>query len=128
MSTLITPDTIVFPPSTNTISVKIFNSFKHVAISSVSALSSAPGSTADESSRPLECPGKSFLLEHPSGRKVVYDLGIRKDVDTMPKTYREAVKSGHIKIDFGPDVAETLAEGGVKLEEIEALIIRYISP
>jgi hypothetical protein len=124
MSTKVTPDSIVLPPSPSTVSVKIFNAFRSLALTSVPYLSAAPGSTADESTRRLECSGKSFLLEHPSGRKIVYDLGIRKDESTAVKAYREAVGGGHLSVEFGPDVSETLTQGGVDLATIEAVIVR----
>jgi hypothetical protein len=118
---------IVLPPSNSTVSVKIFNAFRSLSIPSGLFLTPAPESTSDEASN-LVCPGKSFLLEHRDGRKVVFDLGIRKDVSTMAKHYRENVESGKFVIDFGPDVAETLVAGGVSLESISAVIWRSVPP
>jgi hypothetical protein len=112
------------PTSENTISVKLFNSFKNGKISATPVLSAAPGSTFDEASVPLSCSGKSFLLEHNSGQKIVFDLGIRKDVSTMPQLYRGLIESGALVVDFGPDVAETLTAGNVDLKSINAVIWR----
>jgi hypothetical protein len=120
-----TPESIAFPPTASTNSVKIFNSFNSITVAPITFLSAAPGSRSDESAL-YTCPGKSFLLEHPSGRTVVFDLGIRKDLSTAPKNLRNAVDTGTMKIDFGPDVAETLTAGGIALESIEAVIWRCV--
>jgi glyoxylase-like metal-dependent hydrolase (beta-lactamase superfamily II) len=69
-----------------------------------------------------EVPSLSFLLEHPSGRKLVWDLGVRKDylnyapaiADYLPKT------GYHFEVHGG--VSEILSENGVELESIEAVI------
>jgi hypothetical protein len=37
---------------------------------------------------------------------------------------QEMVEKGLITFDLGSDVAETLVDGGVKLEDIEAVIVR----
>ncbi|EPT05047.1 hypothetical protein FOMPIDRAFT_1045711 [Fomitopsis schrenkii] len=117
----VSPDSLTFPPSTATVSVKVFNSFKSIAVPSVPFLSAAPGSTADESAVPLTCPGKSFLIEHPSGKKVIYDLGVRKDVSTASKGWRDTIASG-VQLEYGPDVAETLVQHGIDLKSISAVI------
>jgi hypothetical protein len=114
---------MTIPVSDHTISVKIFNSFSNVTLGSGAFFSPAPGSTFDEASVPLSCSGKSFLLEHPNGQKVVFDLGIRKDVNTMAKQFRDRIESGAIKIDFGADVAETLS-ADMDLRDINAVIWR----
>lgn len=114
------------PTSYNTISVKIFNSFNNVTLASESFFSPAPGSTFDESTVPLSCSGKSFLLEHANGQKVVFDLGIRKDVSTMAKYFRDRIENGDIKIDFGPDVAETLS-ADMDLQDINAVVWRCVA-
>jgi hypothetical protein len=116
----VTPDSIAFPSSSTTVSVKIFNAFISLSVPSAPFLSPAANSTSDESS-PLVCPGKSYLIEHPDGRKIVFDLGIRKDVSSMSKSGQKLAKA---PIDFGPDVAETLTAQDVPLDSINAVIWR----
>ena len=67
----------------------------------------------------------AFLIEHPSGRKLLYDLGLRKDWrNTAPACgLQKLVDSGVIKnITVEKNIAEILRENGVELEDIEALI------
>jgi hypothetical protein len=75
----------------------------------------------------------AFLIEHPSGRKLLYDLGLRKDWESLPPRVglQEAVMMGVIAdITVEKNVAQILVEAGVKLEEVEGIIWRlvYICP
>lgn len=63
----------------------------------------------------------SFLIEHPSGRKVLYDLGMRRDIQNSPPA-TVALLSGPIEVTVERDVPDTLQANGMKLEEIEALV------
>ncbi|KZT72063.1 Metallo-hydrolase/oxidoreductase [Daedalea quercina L-15889] len=117
----VSPSSLTFPPSTATVSVKIFNAFKKIAIPSAQFFSSAPGSTADESARVLKGPSKSFLIEHPSGVKVVFDLGVRKDLSTASK-FLQDITATLEPLEYGPDVAETLGQHGFDLKSINAVI------
>lgn len=116
----------MFPKSVNTVSVKILTSFVKMRFPAGAVVSAAPGSSFDEAAVPLSCSGKSFLVEHASGQKVVFDLGFRKDVSTMSKYWRKQVESGGVKVDFGPDVAETLSSD-MDLKDISAVIWRYVA-
>jgi hypothetical protein len=115
---------MLFPKSMNTVSVKILTSFVKMRFPAGAVVSAAPGSSFDEGAVPLSCSGKSFLVEHPSGQKVVFDLGFRKDVRTMSKYWRKQLESGGLKVDYGPDVAETLSSD-MDLKDISAVIWRY---
>jgi hypothetical protein len=119
-----TPQSVDFPSSNATVSVKIFNAFRDLDVISAVVLSPAPGSTSDESRR-FKAPGKSFLVEHPDGRRVVFDLGIRKDVENIVQSYRDEMREGATVVDFGPDIAETLVGGGIPLDSINAVIWRH---
>ncbi|KAF1952400.1 Metallo-hydrolase/oxidoreductase [Byssothecium circinans] len=50
-------------------------------------------------------PSFSFLIEHPSGRKLVFDLGFRKDFEN-----------------YSPAIRDQLLRGGVKGADVEAVI------
>ncbi|EPT05049.1 hypothetical protein FOMPIDRAFT_1045713 [Fomitopsis schrenkii] len=117
----VSPHSLTFPSSTATVSVKILNSSKSLSVLSHYCLSAAPGSTADESALRLICAGESFLIEHPSGKKVIYDLGVRKDVSTASKAWRDALASG-VQLEYGPDVVETFIQHGIDLKSISAVI------
>jgi hypothetical protein len=71
----------------------------------------------------LSGPAFVFLIEHEQlGRKVVYDLGVRKEI----AGYTPWVLQYHQKFNFEPgkDIYEVLRGGGVELNEIEAVIWR----
>ena len=111
------------PASSVTIAVKIVD---------VSTISNAPAyalftppvpgyTTAPPS------PSFVFLLEHPSGRKVLFDLGIRKDWQNLaPAIVERIAQIGH-KPSAEKNVSEVLDEAGVGKENIEAVIWRYVS-
>lgn len=67
-------------------------------------------------------PSHSFLIEHPSGRKLVFDLGIRKDYHNYAKKIAEYLPSTGYTIDVTQNVAEILDHNGVQLGEIEAVV------
>jgi len=69
-------------------------------------------------------PSLSFLLEHPSGRKLVFDLGIRKDFSNYAPSIRDYLPTTKYKIDIENDVAATLRAQQVSPESIEAVIWR----
>ena len=57
-----------------------------------------------------------------AGKKVVYDLGTRKDVSTASKQWQDTLASGLISLEYGPDVAETLVQNNIELKSISAVI------
>ena len=60
-----------------------------------------------------------------AGKKLVFDLGVRKDVSTAAKNWQDRLAAG-ISIEYGPDVAETLTQNGYDLKDINAVIWRQI--
>ena len=73
----------------------------------------------------VECGTWSFLIEHPSGRKLLYDLGCRKDWRNLPPDLglEALVDNGIIGgIDIKENVADLLTKGGLKLENVEGVI------
>lgn len=67
-------------------------------------------------------PSLCFLLEHPSGRKLIWDLGIRKDYDNYSRYIAEYIPTKYNNIDCTKTVGEMLQEGGYSLDSIEAVI------
>ena len=73
----------------------------------------------------VRCGTWSFLIEHPSGRKLLYDLGCRKDWKNLPPALGidKLVEDGILAIlEVKKNVADILKDDGVKLEEIEGVI------
>jgi hypothetical protein len=71
-------------------------------------------------------PSHSFLLEHPSGRKLVWDLGIRKDYQNYSPKITEYLPTTGYNFEVTHNVVDILEEGGIKGEEIEAVIWRQV--
>ncbi|KAL3463562.1 beta-lactamase-like protein [Aspergillus heterothallicus] len=67
-------------------------------------------------------PAFSFLIEHSSGRKLLFDLGIRKDWQNYAPKIAEYIPTTGYKIEVTHNVAEMLAEHGIQPKEIEAVI------
>jgi len=71
-----------------------------------------------------DSPSLSFLIEHPSGRRLVWDLGIRKDYQNYAPKIRDYIPTTGYNIDVTKDVSDILEENGIKGTEIEAVIWR----
>ncbi|KAJ9608747.1 hypothetical protein H2200_006518 [Cladophialophora chaetospira] len=67
-------------------------------------------------------PSLSFLLEHPSGRRLVWDLGIRKDYQNYSPKIANYLPGTGYTIDVTKNVADILVEGGIELASVEAVI------
>jgi hypothetical protein len=67
-------------------------------------------------------PSYAFLVENSSGRKVVFDLGIRKDTENLTPSMRNQIQIAKVVVKEGVD--EILREHKVQPEEIEAIIWR----
>ena len=73
----------------------------------------------------INCPAYSFLIEHPpTGRKVLWDLGVRKDWENLAPRIVKRIKDGGWSVNVDQGVADILREGGVKPEEIDSIIWR----
>jgi hypothetical protein len=111
--TLPSPD-LKIPSSTSTVSVRIIDTTSHLSIPLAPYVFPAIKGFTE-----LSFPSFSFLIEHPSGRKLLYDLGIRKDFEKLPPAISSYVKD--LKVTVKKDVKEIL-EGGVEGKDIEAVI------
>ncbi|KAK9371441.1 beta-lactamase-like protein [Lipomyces chichibuensis] len=67
-------------------------------------------------------PSFSFLIEHPSGRKLVFDLGLRKDFKNLPSVVQTFLAQFGWEITVQKNVSEILEENGVPSSTIEAVI------
>lgn len=73
------------------------------------------------------CPSLSFIVEHPTGRKLVWDLGIRKDFNNYSPEIASYIPTTHYDIKVTDNVAEIL-EGHGLLQDIEGVIWRFVGP
>ncbi|KAH6693881.1 metallo-beta-lactamase superfamily protein [Plectosphaerella plurivora] len=106
------------PPGATAVSVKMINPVNFgPAILKRFMAPDVPGLETFPSS-----PSLSFLIEHPSGRKLVWDLGIRKDYQNYAPTIANYIPTTKYDIKVTKSVAEILEENGVDLNEVEAVI------
>lgn len=82
----------------------------------------APPVPGLEKKRPS--PSLSFLLEHPSGRRLVWDLGIRKDYENYAPKIANYIPTTNYDMDVTKNVADILEEDGVSTGSVEAVIWR----
>ncbi|OQE31163.1 hypothetical protein PENFLA_c002G04697 [Penicillium flavigenum] len=67
-------------------------------------------------------PVLTFLLEHPSGQKLVFDLGIRKDYQNYAPTVANYIPTTNYDIQVSKNVIDILEENGIPGESINAVI------
>lgn len=67
-------------------------------------------------------PSHSFFIEHPSGRKLVFDLGIRKDHQNYSKSIADYLPTTRYDIQVADNVADILQRNEVDLTSVEAVI------
>jgi DNA repair photolyase len=98
------------PPSSSTVKVQIIDTTSHIAGIDVTRFFTPviPGYTE------ISCPAYSFLISHPSGRKLLFDLGVRKDYENLAPRITERIKAGNWKVTVQKGVRELLEEHGIK--------------
>jgi hypothetical protein len=70
----------------------------------------------------LKCPAFSFLIEHPSNRKLLFDLGVRKDTENFAPRIRKRISDGGWDVVVKQGVREQLEANGVKGSDIEGVV------
>ncbi|KIW30535.1 uncharacterized protein PV07_06274 [Cladophialophora immunda] len=104
-------------PSGATVSVKIIDATTTIKVPL--SLQMGPKIIGHDN---LFCPAYSFLVEHPSGRKLLYDLGTRKDLENLSPSIVSMMSAPGWDFKVEKDVAEILEANGVSTESIEAVI------
>ncbi|TEA21381.1 Cytochrome P450 monooxygenase mpaDE [Colletotrichum sidae] len=67
-------------------------------------------------------PSLCFLLEHPSGRKLVWDLGIRKDYHNYAPAITSYLPTTKYNIEVTKNLVEILEDDGIAARDVEAVI------
>ncbi|KAH8894529.1 Metallo-hydrolase/oxidoreductase [Thozetella sp. PMI_491] len=70
-------------------------------------------------------PSYAFLIENTQGRKVLFDFGLRKDWENLTPEAAHEISGDGIEIEVERDVVDILADGGVKGEDIEAVVFSH---
>ena len=120
-STVKLPPPLNIPDSSSVVNVHIINSTSRIKTIPFSVFVTPPYKGLDY----LDCPAFSFLIEHvSSGRKILFDLGVRKDWENLPPVIVKRIKDGGWKVTVEKGIAEILQEGGVAPKDIEAIVWR----
>ncbi|KAJ4985088.1 metallo-beta-lactamase superfamily protein [Stagonosporopsis vannaccii] len=67
-------------------------------------------------------PAYPFLIEHESGKKLIFDLGIRKDWKNFAPAILTQFGAAGVEVNGDKDVIDALEEGGIRREEVDAVI------
>ncbi|TAQ90531.1 hypothetical protein B7494_g1146 [Chlorociboria aeruginascens] len=70
----------------------------------------------------LSCPAYSFLIEHPSSRSLLFDLGVRKDWENYTPRIGNRIIEGGWSVSVKQGVREQLDDHGVDTKSIEGII------
>lgn len=70
-------------------------------------------------------PSLSFLVQHPSGCRLIFDLGIRRDLNKYPAALRSRLESRQ-PITGVPDVSASLREGGLASSDIDVVVLSHV--
>ncbi|KAF5360534.1 hypothetical protein D9756_004740 [Leucocoprinus leucothites] len=74
---------------------------------------------------PQQCPSLSFLLQHSSNKKkLVFDLGIRKDWENSPPKIIKWIKTVY-NVDVPQDVVESLEKGKLSPLDIDTVCLSH---
>ncbi|MCJ1399609.1 hypothetical protein MMC11_002811 [Xylographa trunciseda] len=110
------PD-LQIPSSSSTVQVSIIDTTTHIGlIPSVFVEPSIPGYDT------LNCPAYSFLIEHSSGRKILFDLGVRKDWNNLAPEVYHRLQASNWDIQVPKDVREILEDEGVDPGAIDGIV------
>lgn len=112
------PPNLNIPSSTTTVSVRIIDTTSHISGIDIKGFVSPHIKGHDY----LDCPAYSFLIEHPSGRNLLFDLGVRKDWENYSQRIVNRIKDGGWTVTVRQGVREQLGEHGFDGNSIEAII------
>lgn len=114
----ITPPDLGLPASKAKVDIRIINSTTRILGMPVSLFvqPDIKGYTT------IDAPAFTFLIEHSSGRKLLFDLGLRKDWEGLAPVVVETIKRYGWDVSAQKGVREILEENGVNGSDIEAII------
>src|SRR5277367_5061438 len=103
------PPDLKIPTSSATVKVQIIDTTSRISGLDITAFFTPviPGFPK------ISCPSYSFLVTHPSGRKLLFDLGERKDVENLAPRIIEFMKALIWQAAIQKGVREQLEEHGI---------------
>lgn len=105
------------PPSSNTVSVRIIDTSSHISGIPLTRFLDPPKIGCYSS---MTIPSFSFLIEHPSGRNLLFDLGVRKDIENFAPAIKASISDWNVSVKTG--VREQLEQHGVDVNAIEGIV------
>ncbi|KIK54090.1 hypothetical protein GYMLUDRAFT_88239 [Collybiopsis luxurians FD-317 M1] len=115
---------VTLPKSTSTVSVKVLN----VSTPTSTAPSSFFISPVKPGRERLSVVVHTFLIEHPNGRKMMFDLGGLKDPGQYSPAVKGLLSSQNFDMSVDADVTEQLNAGGIRLDQIDTVIWSHTHP
>ncbi|KAI4136400.1 MAG: hypothetical protein L6R39_007807, partial [Caloplaca ligustica] len=106
------------PESTSTVNVSIINSTSRIKDLPTKMFMEPEIKGHDM----MDCPAYSFLIEHPNGKKLLFDLGVRKDWENLSARTTENIRKQGWSITVEKGVADILKDQGIDPESINAII------
>lgn len=73
----------------------------------------------------IDLPCYVFLIENQEGRKVLFDLGLRKDWEKLAPGPLAEIKHDNMNIEVKTDVIDVLRQHNISGQDIEAVVFRY---
>lgn len=74
----------------------------------------------------FDVPCYAFLIKHPSGKKALFDLGLRKDWRSLSPTILGGLEQFHIGIEPQHAVTDALSHEGIMPQDIDSVILRSV--
>lgn len=105
------------PASDSVVKVSIINSSGYIGIPTAAMME--PHIAGFDK---ITLPCYSFLVEHSTGRNILFDLGIRKDFQNCTPTMLKWLEKAGAPVTVEKDVAQIIAENGLPPKDIEAIV------
>ncbi|RDA85888.1 hypothetical protein CP532_2715 [Ophiocordyceps camponoti-leonardi (nom. inval.)] len=113
------PPELGIPSSTSTVSVSIINTTATIDGITTGAFMQPPRRGHEFFSVPCY----AFLIRNEAlNRNVVFDLGVRRDVENFSPHTRQKLEKLSFRVDVETDVRDILTRQGVDVDEIEAVV------
>ncbi|MCJ1370821.1 hypothetical protein MMC20_002034 [Loxospora ochrophaea] len=113
------PIPLNIPPSSTSVKVSIIDTTARISDISIAAFM-VPTYKGYETLQ--NCPAFSFLITHPSGRRLLFDLGIRQDLSNYAPLIQDRLRNNGWTVTVEKNVSDILLDHSIPLTTIEAII------
>ncbi|GJE96191.1 metallo-hydrolase/oxidoreductase [Phanerochaete sordida] len=73
------------------------------------------------------CPSLAFYIVHiPTGTHLLFDLGLRRDIDACPPAVQAIVKMLPVTVPPGTAVEESLVAGGISPQSVQTVVLSHL--